>query len=139
MILVFAFISGVLGRMGGAQGYHTLWRDWGCSAVVVAACWHYLGFHPWVYLAVFLLHWGAFSTYWQKLFKGVDNMWFSGLMVGVALSPILFIDSKLIVLVLARSTSLVLVWGCLNKYLPPKVILWRRDVVEEFSRYFVSL
>lgn len=138
-LILLAFASGVLGRMGGAAGYDTKYRDVGCSAIVVLACWMLFGWHPWVYLAVFLLHWGAFSTYWQKLFKGVDNMWFSGAMVGVALSPIGFIDSNLLYLVVVRTILLCAIWGALNEFLPQKVFIWTRDIVEEFCRYFASL
>jgi hypothetical protein len=125
--------------MGGAKGYNTLYRDIGCSAIVVLACCMFLGWHPWVYLAVFSLHWLMFSTYWDWLFKGQDCLWFSGLMVGVALTPILFISVELWWLVALRMGILAVSWEALNRYLPDKVLVWRRDVVEEFSRYALSL
>jgi hypothetical protein len=133
--------------MGGAgksgQWYDwlldTKWRDWGCSAIVVLACWLAFGWHGWVYLAVFVLHWGAFSTYWDWLFKGKDTFWFSGLMVGLALTPILWINVDLWPIVALRTGFLAVSWEALNRYLPQKVWIWRRDVVEEFSRYAVSL
>jgi hypothetical protein len=145
-ILPLALLSGLFGRMGGAgksgQWYDCLldtkWRDIGCSLIVVLTCYIFLGWHPWVYLAVFGLHWATFSTYWDKLF-GYDNLWFSGFMVGVALFPVLFIDSNLLWFVSLRALFLMIVWGCLNKYLAPKILVWNRDVVEECSRYFVSL
>ena len=100
----------------------------------------FLGWHPWVYLGVFCLTWGSMATYWDWLFKGRDSMFFSGLMVGVALTPILFISVELWWLVALRMGILAVVWECLNRYLPQKgVWIWRRDVVEEFSRYAVSL
>ena len=140
VIILLAFLSGVLGRMGGAKGYSTYYRDLGCPALLVMALTLVLGWHPWIYLSVFLLTWGAMSTYWQFLFKGEDNLWMSGAMVGVALYPIVFIDNNLFVFILARTICLAVIWGCLNKFLPQKgVLLWRRDVVEEFSRYAVSL
>lgn len=144
--VLLSLLSGLFGRMGGAGKHghwydfllHTLWRDLGCSAIVVAVLWMNFGFHPIVYSAVFLLHWGAFSTYWDKLF-GYDNMWFSGGMVGLALAPIIFIDISLWWIVLCRIIILTVAWGCLNKYLPAKVLCWKRDVAEEYSRYAISL
>jgi hypothetical protein len=140
-ILVLAIISGVCGRLGGAQGFDTKYRDVGCSLIVVVAFCILFGFDfhfTWVYLLVFGLHWAAFSTYWDKIFK-YDNLWFSGAMVGVALFPIMFIDIALWWVVIARSIVLCVVWGCLNKYLPQRVLFWRRDVFEELARYTVSL
>jgi hypothetical protein len=132
--------------MGGAgksgQWYDrildTKWRDIGCSLIVVIACWIMFGWHPLVYLAVFGLHWAAFSTYWDTIF-GYDNMWFSGFMVGMALTPILFVNVDLWPIVALRTGILFVVWGCLNRYLPKRVFIWRRDVAEEYSRYFMSL
>lgn len=139
MIFLLALLSGVLGRMGGAKGYSTYYRDIGCPALRVIAITMLFGWHPWVALAVFLLSWGACTTYWQFLFKGVDNMWISGLMMGIATYPIVFIDNNLFTFVLVYSVFLMLSWRCLNKFLPPKVLCWHRDVVEEFCRYFVAV
>ena len=152
MIWLFplAILSGVLGRMGGAgksgQWYDRLldtkWRDIGCSIIFVLCAILLFGWSPsfwWAYGLVFLLHWGAFSTYWDEMW-GYDNLWFSGFMVGLAGTPLLFIDHSLWGFLLGRTIVLTVVWGCLNKYLPQKGIwIWRRDIVEEFSRYFVSL
>lgn len=140
-IVCLAILSGILGRMGGADGYNTKYRDVGCSIVVVFAVILLQGWQPsfwWVYLAIFGLHWAAFSTYWDKVF-GYDNFAFSGLVVGLALSPILFIDPSLWWVVALRSIVLAVAWWALNKFLPEKVLIWKRDVVEEFSRYFISL
>jgi hypothetical protein len=61
-------------------------------------------------------------------------------MVGLAAFPLCFIDPMFCWIVPLRAVFLMVVWGCLNKYIPQKGIwIWRRDVVEEFSRYFVSL
>jgi hypothetical protein len=150
MIWLFplALLSGILGRLGGAgkagnwydKILDTKWRDIGCSLVFCGACWLFLGWHPVVYAVVFALHWAAFSTYWDRLFKGTDNLWFSGFVVGAASLPLLFINVDLWPILALRMGILTVVWGCLNRYLPLKGIwIWRRDIVEEFSRYFVSL
>ena len=87
---------------------------------------------------IFGLHWAAFSTYWDEVF-GYDNFAFSGWMVGLALAPICIIDYGLWWVVAIRVIGLAVIWWALNKFLPKKVWIWGRDVVEEFSRYFVSL
>ena len=135
-ILGLAVLSGILGRMGGARGYDTLYRDLGCPAVLLIALQMTFGMHPLIYIAVALLMWGALSTYWQFLFKGVDNMWLSGFMVGMSLMPVIWIDFSLIWVVLGRAVALCVVWGCLNKFLPK---MEGRDVAEEFTRYAVAL
>jgi hypothetical protein len=139
MILLLAFISGCLGRAGGAKGYNTNYRDIGCAIISAFAILLLVGWSPLVILAVFILQFASFRTYWQFLFNGKDNMWMSGAMCGLAWYPIVFIDEKLFILVLARAIILCLWWGCLNKFLPAKVLVWRRDVAEEFSRYFMTL
>jgi len=130
--------------MGGAgKPYHPLCRDWGCSAIAVVisgSMTHWQINFWWVYLLIFLAHWGAFSTYFQFFFGGKDTLWFSGAMVGLALYPLVFISANLFPFIALRAVLLALVWGCLNKFLPQKgILVWRRDVVEEFCRYFVSL
>jgi hypothetical protein len=147
MILILSFISGVFGRCGGAAKtgkwydfmIRSITRDLGCSIILILACWMYLGWHPWVYLAVFVLNWSCLSTYWDWLFKGEDNLGFSGFMVGLASFPLLFINVDLWPIVALRTGILAVVWHCLNKYLPSKILCWNRDVAEEFTRYFVSL
>jgi hypothetical protein len=141
LLLVISSLSGLLGRMGGAKGYDTKYRDIGCSLLAVATLCLFLGFswaYWWVYLCIFGLHWGAFSTYWDVVF-GYDNMWFSGFMVGVAMYPALFIDTGIWWILTIRAIALALAWGCFNKCLPKK-ILWFKDraIVEEYLRYMVS-
>jgi hypothetical protein len=87
---------------------------------------------------IFGLHWLMFSTYFDWIF-GFDNLFFSGFMVGLALTPILFMNVDLWPIVALRTGILTAVWGLLNKYLPQRVFIWRRDVFEEFSRYAIAL
>lgn len=144
MVILYLFLiciaSGVLGRMGGAKGYNTKFRDWGCSLLGVLAAIVLVGWHTsfwWVYVAIFLCLWGTFSTYWDKVFE-YDNLGFSGFVVGLAYSPVCFINWKYAPFVFFYACLLSLVWHCLNRFLPEKVLCWHRDVVEEFTRYFFS-
>ena len=149
MIVLFALLSGVLGRMGGAgksgQWYDflldTKWRDAGCSALLIGTWCYYFGWHSdvwWAYLVAFALSWAAFSTYFDTLF-GYDNFGFSGFMVGCAGIPLIFTDISLWWIVLCRIIILTVAWGMLHKYLPARVWVWRRDVFEENARYALSL
>lgn len=137
-VLALAALSGLVGRMGGAKGYHTLWRDWGCPTLRLAAIaliWAVPAKFWWVYVLVWLLSWGAFSTYWDWLF-GFDNLWFSGFMAGIAFFPLVFVSPWLGFFTSGDAVLLCIVWGCLNKYLPRKP---GRDVREEYWRYFSAL
>ena len=147
-IALLALLSGILGRMGGAgksgQWYEnildTKWRDVGCSLIAVARFLLLFGFAWkwwWVYLIMFGLHWASFSTYWDFMFKE-DNLWFSGFMVGISSMIGVVVLHWLWWVVLAWAVFLAVVWGCLNKFLPQKILCWRRDVAEEFLRYTVA-
>ena len=138
ILLGLSIGSGALGRCGGAEGHSKLWRRIGCSIIAVVAFCIVFGFQMkfwWVYLIMFGLHWGAFSTYHDYLSE--DNFWVSGFVVGLALLPSLFIGHFLW-FILIRSFVLAVIWGCLNKYLPQRVFIWRKDVAEEFLRYASS-
>jgi hypothetical protein len=142
LLIPIAIASGILGRCGGVgKPYNTRYRDAGCSLLVILAIgvlWGWQASFWWVYVLIFGLHWAAFSTYWDEVF-GYDNFAFSGWMVGLALAPICIIDYGLWWVVAIRVIGLAVIWWALNKFLPKKVWIWGRDVVEEFSRYFVSL
>jgi len=150
LLLALSPISGIAGRLGGC-GKQGQWydfiaepkvRDVGCSALITLSVAFYTGFSlslVWCYSVLFLLHWGALSTYWDWLFKGVDNLWFSGFMVGLALLPVAFVVPGTWWMILLRAVFLGLWWGCLNKFLPQKITIWRRDVAEEFLRYAVLI
>lgn len=149
-IILLMLISGTLGRMGGAgkegQWYEdildTKWRDLGCAIVLLAAVWLLFGFKPayWpAYAITFLLTFGSFCTYWDDLF-GCDCHWFSGLVVGLAAIPLMWVDPVFILLVPVRAIALAFWWDFLNKKLPQEwVLCWRRDVAEEFLRYAITL
>jgi len=136
LTLVLSIFSGILGRMGGAHGFDTLYRDVGCALLAVIAFCLWFGFkinYWYLYLIAFGLHWATFSTYYDVIF-GYDNQWFGGLMAGLALFPLLFVY-KIIPFYLVRAILLIVIWGLLNKYLPQRIFCWGRDVVEEFMRY----
>lgn len=142
MIWIFplALLSGILGRMGGAEGFSKNWRRLGCSTIVVLSSGLLFGWDSsaWLaYSATFLLSWGAFCTYWDRLF-GKDCHWFSGLMVGFALFPMVFVDPVYWMIVPMRAMFLAISWHMFEK-LPGKILFWKRDVASEFLRYFVSL
>lgn len=131
-------LSATLGRMGGAEGYHTLYRDIGCSILSILMFILWFGFKPdywYLYVISFGLHWGAFSTYYDTIF-GFDNFWFSGFMTGLALFPLLFIE-KMLPFFIIRALVLAILWGVFNKCLPDYVGKFRHDVAEELLRYGV--
>lgn len=138
IIFLLSILSGILGRMGGAENYHTLYRDIGCSIIsLIAFCiaFEFKSNHWGIYFITFMLHWGAYSTYYDSIFK-FDNFWFSGFMIGMAIFPLIFIY-KTIPFFIVRSLLLALIWGLLNKYLPNYIFcLIRKDIAEEFLRYF---
>lgn len=142
MLFALAIISGILGRCGGVgKPYDTKYRDVGCSLIAVVALCLFVGFQWsawWVYLIIFGLHWGAFSTYWDWLFK-YDNFWFSGFMCGLAMLPACFILPWIWWLLLIRAVVLSAGWGLIHKFMPKKLLAWDGAVAEEFLRYAITL
>lgn len=137
LLLILSIACGILGRMGGSDKYNTRWRDIGCSLCVLIGLFILFGFNLslwWAYLLIFGLSWAFLSTYWDGLFK-FDNLWFSGFMMGMSAFPYYENDLGYVI----RAILLALIWGSLNKYLPKKVFIWRRDVAEEFLRYSVVI
>lgn len=138
LTFLLSILSGILGRMGGAKGYHTLYRDIGCSILTVGTfcIWYGFKLEYWsLYLLCLLLHYGALTTYCDKIF-GYDCFWFSGFLVGLAMLP-LGITYKVWWIYSIRTILIGIKWETLNRYLPKQILWWRRDIVEEFLRYFV--
>lgn len=139
IILLIASISaGILGRMGGAKGYNTKFRDLGVplifTGLMIWLLWR--SFNVGLLLAstvAFGALLGALTTYWQFLW-GYDNLWFSGFCCGLTAFPYIPCTYKWGGF-LVRSLLLAIIWGTLNKYLPKKFII-DRAVAEEFLRYF---
>lgn len=98
MWILFLFLSCVLSailyRMGGAKGYDTLWRDIGCSLVLIGLSMLLFGVSRnwWAYVITFGLSWGALSTYWDEVpfNNGVDNFFMHGFFCGLAAFPLLW-------------------------------------------------
>lgn len=149
LLFTLAITSGTFGRLGGAGKagnwydpiLDTKWRDIGCSVILIAAAILTFGGHPeawWAYLLAFGLTWASFTTYWDKLF-GKDCFWFSGLIVGVAGLPLMWVSGNLWWIWVIRTGVLAVIWQLLNTFIPQKILIWRRDVVEEFLRYAISI
>jgi len=137
LTICIAILSGILGRLGGAKGYDTLYRDIGCSLLSLVTFWIWFGFRLdcWgIYLLVFALQWATFSTYYEPIFS-CHNFWFGGLIAGIALLPLL-LGYNILPFCLIRTLLLIILWGCLAKFLPSPVFCWNRAVAEEFLRYF---
>jgi hypothetical protein len=134
IIFILSILSGILGRMGGAAGYNTKWRDF-CVPACLTIALLVLGVNCpwWALLIAFGAVFGACTTYWDTLFK-FDNLWFSGFVCGIASFPITIFTGHLMMF-LIRAVLLALIWGSLNKWLPNRILLWNRDLVEEFLRY----
>lgn len=128
LTLIASIVSGVLGRMGGAAGYNTLYRDVGCSVICCLVIGLWGGFH-WTLIFVFGLMWGALSTYFKK--KGTNSKWYNWLLVGLAFS--------LSCLPYIGAQNLWLGFGLRSLVLPLLVMGWcliiNNAVVEEFGRY----
>lgn len=79
-VLIGAIISGILYRMGGAAGYNTKFRDFGCPTVmvIVLAC---LGMFHWTLILVFGLSFASLTTYFKK--KGTEAKWYNWMLVGL--------------------------------------------------------
>lgn len=136
--LALMVISGILGRMGGSGRFNTKFRDFGCPTVLLVAIVLKFGIVAefwWAYCLVWILTFATMTTYWDWLF-GYDNLAFSGLMVGCAMIPIVFVSPELVWFVAIRAVGLALTWWMLNKFLPQFPL---RAAVEEFCRYFASL
>ena len=77
IILIVA--SAVLYRMGGADGYNTKFRDFGCPLAAIASA-LIVGIRHWSPFICFWFLFGAMTTYWKR--KGEDARWFNWLMTG---------------------------------------------------------
>ena len=138
-LFIISVASGIVGRAGGSGNYNRLWRILGCSFLAILALCLFIPFQLsfwWVYLIIFGLHIGAFSTYWDWLFGDWDNLWFSGFVVGLAMMPAIVLGGVWWI-ILIRAILLAVAWGLLNLYAVP-IGKWNRAQVEEFCRYFVS-
>jgi hypothetical protein len=127
LFIIATILCAILGRMGGASGFNTKFRDMGVPFV---ACLYafLLGCHSWWLILSFGLMFGALTTYWDFLF-GYDQFYFHGLVIGVATAPIALVTGHWLHFlgVVVLSSLWMGFWS--------KVIKW--DVLEEGVRYCV--
>jgi hypothetical protein len=127
-LLALAVISGIFYRMGGSDTYDPKWRDWGCSLVSLAtlSLWTHSRAILWVFPLIFLLSWGALSTYHKWLnpfFKKpkTDCYWFNwlahGLGIGLACLPLYAIGvvTQLVVFRAVLLGILIMIWSERNE------------------------
>ena len=135
-VIGLSLLAGLLGRLGGAHGYNTKFRDLGLPVCWVASL-LVLGVDCpwWAFLAASGLLFGACTTYWDTVFK-FDNMWFAGFVCGLSAFPVTLFTGHW-GLFAARAVILAVIWGSLNRWLPERILFWHRDTVEEFCRYAV--
>lgn len=81
LLLPMTAISGLLYYLGGESGWNTKVRDWGCNTIACALIMS-RGFDHWSILLVWVLMWGALSTYWKK---GTDCKWYHWLAHGAGI------------------------------------------------------
>jgi len=92
-IIGLSILSGILYRMGGTGGgpwyFNTKMRDFGCPAVCMGGM--FLMYHTtlpwWSHVFAFGLLFAALTTYWDFMFKNVDNHWMHGFMCGLSYFP----------------------------------------------------
>lgn len=135
MILIITSIaiilSAILYRLGGAKGWHTKYRDFGCPLVALGLIMFFKIIAPWyIHAIAALLMFGALTTYWDKLFK-YDNFYMHGLMIGLAYLPYLMVVAWWLILI--RTIILCLFMGLLNWGIH-KTQINRKDIVEECGR-----
>lgn len=139
ILLIASILSGIVGRMGGVGRPFRSWmRDWVIPPVFLSTLHLFLqpAFNKGTlitYLITYALMVIFFSTYWDDLF-GYDELGFSGFCVGLSVFPCVWIGLQ-VYLIFIWAGVLGIIWGCLNRYLPSKVLIWCRDVAEEFLRY----
>lgn len=113
---------------------HSWCRDWICptfSLLTLLLFWQPQVWWGWLLLLLsYGLMGGAFSTYWDFLFKDKDNFYMHGFMIGLSIFPLCFVGlAWWIVLIQAILSGLSMGLWC--KY-------FGNDVVEEMGRGFFS-
>jgi hypothetical protein len=138
-IVGLSLLAGLAGRLGGVgKPWSTKIRDLGVPTILTLTL-ILLGLRTpflWLILAYFCqfgLVFGACTTYLDTIF-GYDNFFASGAMVAAASFPISIITGHWWIFA-ARAILLAVIWGSLNRWLPERILFWRRDTVEEFCRY----
>lgn len=133
LIIPCSIVSSILYRAGGLSQEQPYWipkwmrhswlRDWLCPLFCLLPL--FIQHPSWLFIPAYGLMGGAFTTYWDKLFK-FDNFWFAGFMVGMAALPLAFCGFAWWMLLL-RAALLAVTWGFWCK-------LFGNDHVEEHGR-----
>ena len=155
LTLIWIAITAFLYRCGGmskeeAKQYHIptflakSWiRDWLCplfNYLVLLTWWQpntllkYLWFIP-----TYLLTGLAFTTYWQKLFKGVDNFFCHGFFIGLASFSLYWAGIHIYaILINAIFSSVLMGWLC-KKYSSVWVEEGGRGMISSATRLLLLL
>lgn len=137
LVLICSVISSILYRAGGLSKEQKYWipiwmrhswvRDWLCPLFCLLPM--FLQHPHWIFLLAYGAMGGAFTTYWDKLFK-FDNFWFAGFMVGLSTFPLIFCGFSWWG-VGVKSIILALLWGILSTSTG-------NDHLEEHGRGFLA-
>lgn len=134
-IFVLSILSSILYRAGGLSKSQPYWipiflrksfvRDYFCPILcLLPPC---INDPHWVYLIVYFLMVGGFSTYWDRLF-GYDNFAFAGFMLGIAALPLMYVGFPLSHLIV-RALVIGLLWWIITHF-------FSNDHIEEHGRGF---
>lgn len=110
-ILIGAIISAVFYRMGGMSGLNTKFRDFGCPITFLGVLF-FSGHFTWLALISAVALFGSLTTYWDSLF-GEDNLYFHGLVCGLAMTPLFWAGAHWWA-ILAYSLTLAITMGSIN-------------------------
>jgi hypothetical protein len=135
--ILATILSSVLYRAGGyGKPFKTWIRDWLIPLILystiafICVPKHLLGY---ICLTVAILPTGgALTSYWDFLFKGKDNFYFHGFMIGLGAFPLYWYGSHWY-FILLRAILLAISFGLLNWYVNKKAVP-HSDDIEEFSR-----
>lgn len=135
LALILSIPSAIMYRAGGMDKQTRHWipvwmrkswvRDWICPLCILAPFIAVLG-SSWWFLLAYLLSVASLSTYWDWLFKNVDNFYFSGCMVGLALFPLIFCGIPYW-FIIGRALLLGMSWGVICE-------VTGSDFIEEYGR-----
>ena len=133
-----ALISSCLYRAGGLSKEQPYWipvwmrkswiRDWLCPFFCLLPL--FIQTPSWWFIPAYGLMGGAFSTYWDWVYKNRDNYWLAGWGVGLSFFPLIFIDIDW-QMFLIRALFLAVSWGAF-------CAIFGNDHAEEHARGFFA-
>lgn len=128
LVLIATALSSIAYRAGGAKGWNTKFRDWGCPLVLLGLVGAIIGLKwaSWtMYALTFGLSWMALTTYWDTVF-GYDNHYVHGLGCGLAGIPLIWAGVP-VWIIIARIVICTIGMGLFSKLID-------NDVKEELAR-----